>query len=100
MDETSRRLQIASDLFGWVAGIPRLLVRIGEVSEMPSLTEAQKLDLDMMAKRITDLYARVSDMADAEEDDKVLYEKLIASTDRLREEIAIANVILDKLKAI
>jgi hypothetical protein len=51
---------------------------------MPSFTEAQKLDLDMMAKRITDLFVKASEMAEAEEDNKVLYDKLIASTDRLR----------------
>jgi hypothetical protein len=64
---------------------------------MPTLTVGQRIDIEQMAKRIVERVTAMGEMAEAEEDNKVLYEKYIASTDRLREEISIANIILDKL---
>jgi hypothetical protein len=83
MDETTRRLQIGLDLLTWAAEIPKLLSRIGEVSEMPSLTEAQKLDLELMMKRIVDRFTKASEMADAEQDNEALYESIDSEHRRL-----------------
>jgi hypothetical protein len=95
MNDTTRPLQIGRDLMRLTKEIPALLTRIDEASKMVS--EAQRIDLELMGKRIVDRYTKIAEMADAENDDKVFLDQLTASMDGLREEIAQANIILNRL---
>ncbi len=98
MDETQRRkLSIARELATWGTDMPALLARIAGALKMPSLSGRQKLDFEVMMRRITTAFNAIGVTPDAEASDAMLYEQLIERTDRLRELIAAANGALDRL---
>jgi hypothetical protein len=98
MDETTRRLQIGVEMMTWIVAMPDLLKRLGKAETMPSLSDSEKQNLREIAKRLTALFQKAGEMADADQSNKEFYKQLIAHTDRLREAIVEANVILDRLK--
>jgi hypothetical protein len=75
--------------------MPALMARIAEALKMPSLPGRQKLDFEVMARRITTSFNSIGEAVDA--NDGTLYDRLVESTDRLRELIAAANAALDPL---
>jgi hypothetical protein len=95
MDENyRRRLSIANELVTWGVAMPSLLARISEAIRITSLTGRQKLDFEVMARRITTSFNAIGEMPNDEGRDATQYEQLIENTDNLREEIATAKAAL------
>jgi len=88
-----RRLSIAQELKRSADAIPRLLRKIDQVLELPDITRAQALDAELIAARIGMVFFAIKKAVVADAG----YEQLVASTDRLREEITTANATLDGL---
>ena len=70
------------------------LTEIGDASK--TATEAQKVDLEFLAKRITERFSDASEMADTDGDYDALH-RLNEAVDGVRAEITRASLILDKL---
>ena len=96
MDEHEQR-RTAKELFEHAEGISRLIRRIDETLKLPNLTEAQTRDVELIPQRIGCSIQAIREAAIAEGDRVLRDQQLIASTERLQEEIAIANGILDEL---
>ena len=97
MDETERRrLSIATELVTWGKAMPALMARIVPVLKMPSVPGRQKLELEVLARRIAAAFKAIREAADSETGDEANYAELIG-TDLLRELIAAANAALDGL---
>jgi hypothetical protein len=73
------------------------MARIVPVLKMPSVPGRQKLELEVLARRITAAFKAIGEAADSEASDEANYTQLIERTDRLRELIASANAALDGL---
>ena len=96
MDETRRRrLLIAREVATWANAMPVMMARIADALKMPTLPGRQKLDFEVMARRITASFNAIGETADA--NDGTLYDRFVEKTDRLRELIAAANAALDPL---
>jgi len=95
MDEYEQR-RTAKELFERAEGIPRLIRRIDETLKLPNLTEAQTRDIELIPQRIASSVKAIREAA-LVEGNSIQEQKLVASIERLREEIAIANGILDEL---
>jgi hypothetical protein len=95
-DDERHRAEISKRLVEYAGEIPSLIERLSEVSELPNLTESQVITIESAIERIGSLNVAIRRALKAE-DAPLLYEQLIANTDRLREEIATANMILDRL---
>ena len=93
MDEASRFVKIAAEIFTWGSALPALLRRIGEATKTPSISDADKMMLAAISKRIGDLFRRVEKALDAGNTNN-----LATIADELRDEVVKANVILDRLK--
>jgi hypothetical protein len=94
MNETTRRqMSIAKELMTWVCAMPRLISRIDEVVCLPNITSGQKLEVELIRHRIEDLFRNLHASVEADEG----CERLTASMDRIREEIAAADDKLDRL---
>jgi hypothetical protein len=97
MDETRRRLSIARKLATWGVAMPALLVRISEAIRMPTLSGREKLDFEVMARRITTSFNAIGETPNAEASDATNYAQLIERTNRLRELIAGAKAALARV---
>jgi hypothetical protein len=98
MDETRRRrLSIAKELATWGSAMPALMARIGAAQKMPGIPGRQKLDLEVLARRITRAFNAIGETPDAGVDDSSLYDQLIENTDRLRQLIVATNAALDRI---
>jgi hypothetical protein len=86
-----RRLSIAKELLTWRIAIPSLLAGISEALKRPSLTGRQKLDFEIMARRITTSFNAIGETSEDKAPNATLYERLIKNTDSLREQIAAAK---------
>ena len=95
MDEHEQR-RTATELFERAEGISRLIRRIDETLKLPNLTEAQTRDIELIPQRIANSMKAIREAA-LVEGNSIQEQKLVASIERLREEIAIANGILDEL---
>ena len=95
-DETGHRREISKRLIQYAGAIPSLIERLSEVLELPSLTEPQVVAIESFTERIGSLNEAIRSTVNAE-DAPLPYEQSLASTDRLREEIATANLFLDRL---
>jgi hypothetical protein len=73
--------------------MPRLIQRIDSALCLPDLTEAQKFDLETMSDRIGIQFGSIQQVIELDES----YERLIASVERLREQIATSEATLDRL---
>jgi hypothetical protein len=95
-DETRQRREISRRLIKSAGEIPSLIERLTEVLELSSLTEPQVVAIESFTERIGSLNEAIRRTVNAE-DAPLPYEQSLASTDRLREEIATANLFLDRL---
>jgi len=95
MDEHEQR-RTAKELFERAEGISRLIRRVHETLKLPNLTEAQTRDIVLIPQRIASSVKAIREAA-LVEGNSIQEQKLVASIERLREEIAIANGILDEL---
>jgi hypothetical protein len=95
-DETLRRAEISKRLLKCAGEIPPLLDRLTEVMELPNLTELQVLAVESFTERIGSLNKIIGRTVNAE-NVPLNYEESLANTDRLREEIGNANLLLDRL---
>jgi hypothetical protein len=96
MDEFEQR-RAAKELFERAEEISRLIRRIDETLKLPKLTEAQTRQIELIPQRIGRSLKAIRDAALAEGNGVLRDSQLVASTERLREEIAKANGILDEL---
>ena len=92
-NDASRFIRTAKELFTWSAAREDLSHRIGVASKLLSISEADNAGLAATSRRIDDLF----DNAGRFIDDGYM-DGLTALSDKLREEIVAANVILDRLK--
>ena len=96
MEENEQR-RTAKELFERAEEISRLIRRIDETLKLSNLTEAQTRDIELIPQRIGGSIKAIREAAIAGENGVVRDQRLVASTERLREEIARANGILDEL---
>src|SRR5271154_7112306 len=95
MDEDrERRIFIARELATWAGVIPRLLHKMDGVLGLPQVSETQALAIEQITDKIGILYSSLRQSHEKED-----YERMIASSDRLREEIQAANATLDQMLA-
>jgi hypothetical protein len=73
--------------------MPSLIRRIDAALFLPDLTETQKLDLETMSDRIGIQLRSIQKVVNSDGS----YERLLASMDRLREELATSETTLDRL---
>ena len=98
MDETHhRRLSIAKELLTWGIAMPSLLAGISEALKRSNLTGRQKLDFEIMARRITTSFNAIGETPEDKALDATQYERFIENTDSLREQIAAAKVALVRM---
>ena len=91
----SQRLKIARQVAAWGTELPALRVRIAGALAKPGVPGRLKIELEVMARRITMLFNAIGEMPGPDEADAILYDRLIKRMDRLRELIAAANATLD-----
>ena len=96
MDESEQR-RSAKELFERAEEISSLIRRIEETLKLPNLTEAQTRDIELIPQRLGSSIKAIRQAAIVEGNRTVCEQQLFASTERLREEIATANMILDRL---
>jgi hypothetical protein len=93
MDENQRRrLSIARELMTWSVALPSVLTKIDKVLKLPDVKETKVTEIESIAEIVGTVFLGIKEAVDADDDDR-----LIASVDRLREEIVTANLILDRL---
>jgi len=95
MEENEQR-RTAKELFERAEGISRLIRRVHETLKLPNLTEAQTRDIELIPQRIASSMKAIREAA-LVEGNSIQEQKLVASIERLQEEIAKANGILDEL---
>ena len=96
MDENEQR-RTAKELFERAEEISRLIKRIHETLKLPNLGEAQTRDIESIPQRIGSSMKAIREAALVEGIRTIREQKLVASIERLRAEIAIGNGILDEL---
>jgi hypothetical protein len=96
VDENERH-RTAKELFKRAEEISSLIRRIDETLKLPNLTEAQTRDIELIPQRIGSSIRAIREATIAEGTRVLRDQQLVASTERLRQEIAIANEILDEL---
>jgi hypothetical protein len=89
-----RGLKTAREFTELSEEVPRILTEIGEASK--TATEAQKVDLEFLARRIAERFSNASEMADTDGDDVALH-RLNEAVEGVRAEITRANLVLDRL---
>ena len=98
MNETQqRKLAIARELATWGTDMPVLMARIAEVLKDRSVPGRQKLDFEVMARRITTAFNAIGETPDADASEAKLYKQLIEKTDCLRELLVTTAGALDRL---
>jgi hypothetical protein len=93
-EERERRISIARELATWAGVIPRLLHKMDEILRLPHVSEDQALAIEQITNKIGILYRSLRQAHEKGE-----YQRMIASSDRLREEIQAANGALDQMLA-
>ena len=74
--------------------VPRILTEIGDASK--TATEAQKVDLEFLGRRITERFNNASETANSDGDDVALH-RLNEAVEGVRAEITRASLVLDRL---
>ncbi len=94
MPETlRRRMSIATELATWSDAMPSLLRKVDVVLELPNLTATQRLDIELITARVGSVFMAIGVAVEAD----ASCERLVATMDRLREEITAADATLDGL---
>ncbi|HEY6418021.1 MAG TPA: hypothetical protein VIX59_03375 [Candidatus Binataceae bacterium] len=96
-EQQTRLLQIASDVLQWNLDMLAYFRQVGEVENMPDISDADKEQLRETAIKLGELFTKVGELSDSQPTANDLIEQLIASHDRMREELTKAN---QKLAAI
>ena len=96
-EQEQRWFQIVSDVDQWTQDMIEFTRQVGEVQQMPDVTDADKTELNEAFNKIALLFVQVSQMTASRPPE--LLERLIASHDRMREELAGANKLLAKILA-
>jgi hypothetical protein len=91
-EERERRISIARELATWAGVIPRLVHKMDEILGLPHVSEDQALAIEQITNNIGILYRSLRQAHEKKD-----YERMIASSDRLREEIQSANGTLDQM---
>jgi len=96
-DDAERFLRVTDDLLILASQIATLVKRIDSAASVSP--RARKRELQSMAKRLVERLAKATEMAGAEieHEFETLCHRLIASIDALREAVAHANRVLDRL---
>lgn len=76
----------------WADALPRLLSKIDKVLKMSEVSEAQATEIASMTELVGSVFLGIREAVDSDD-----YDRLLASVERLREEILTANAILDRL---
>jgi hypothetical protein len=87
-----RRALLAEDLLTSAGAVPHLLRGIAEVLRQPQLTATHALEVESIAERIELLFLSIKEAGICNHQDR-----LIASVERLREEIAEGEAVLDRV---
>jgi hypothetical protein len=95
MEENEQR-RTAKELFERAEEISKLIRRIDETLKLPNLAEAQTSDIEVIPQRIGSSIKAIREAALVEGNRTIRDQRLIASTERRWEEIAIATGILDE----
>lgn len=98
-EQQKRLLQIADDVLQWNLEWLDFLRRISEVEAMGDISEADKKEILAASQRIANQFEKVVELSDPQPTAHDLIEQLIASHDRLREELSSANKKLDGILA-
>jgi hypothetical protein len=85
---------IAKELATWGIAMPGLLARISDVLKWRSLSGHQKLELEVLARRITASFKAIGDVPEDGAANATNYAQLIEKTNDLREQIAAAKEAL------
>jgi hypothetical protein len=94
VDETARRrLSISRELMTCAYITPRLIRRIDDGLCLPNVTPVRTIEVESIGQRIGVLLKSIHAAVEADHS----YEQLSASLDRLREEIAAADLTLNQL---
>jgi hypothetical protein len=97
MDENQRRrLSLAQELTTWASTMPKLVNRIIEMLGAPGLSEVQARGIQDIRERVEHLFQTIGQLLEADDRD-LPYDRLMALLDRLREEILMATVSLDRV---
>jgi hypothetical protein len=72
--------------------VPRLLTRIDEALAVPQISAAQAKGIEAIGELVSGLFLSIREAVDSDD-----YDRLIASLDRLREEVAKGDETLDRL---
>jgi hypothetical protein len=96
-DDRARWLAIVTDVDRWAQEMIEFTRQVGEVQHMPDVSDADKENLKAAVAKIGILFIQVSQMTASRPPE--LLERLIASHDRMREELANANRLLAKILA-
>jgi hypothetical protein len=93
MDENQRpRLSIAKELMTWGDALSRILAKIDQMLQSPNITVAQATDVESISDHVGIVIQGIKEAVRTND-----YDRLIASVDRLREEIATAEASLDRM---
>jgi hypothetical protein len=93
MDENQQRwLFVARELMTWGAALPRILAKIDEMLQSPNITVAQATDVESISDHVGIVIQGIREAVRTND-----YDRLIASVDRLREEIAAGDMMLDRM---
>jgi hypothetical protein len=87
-----RQLSIAKELIKWADAMPRLIERIDDVLKLPFISETQAVEIESIAERVETLFLGIREAVNDHN-----YNRLVASVDRLREEIVAGDATLDRL---
>jgi hypothetical protein len=98
MDPRQRLTEITVEILGWALKLGQLIHRVGEIGRRSDIPEEQKQLAKETAERLGKLFANVSKALDEQHQPLAVNEQLIASYDRLTEEMAKANELLERIE--
>jgi hypothetical protein len=76
----------------WGDALSRILAKIDDVLESPDITVAQERAIESISDTVRTVFSGIREAAHTDD-----YDRLLACVDRLREEIVIAEALLDRL---
>lgn len=100
MNEQQKRLvEIVNDVLQWNLEMLDFWKRVGAVEKMADISEVEKQELRKTAIEVGELFTKVTELSDSQPSAQELIDQLIASHDRLCEQLAEANSRLDCILA-
>jgi hypothetical protein len=96
-DQERRLTQITLDLFDWPVRLVTFLNKVGEIENRSHVSDSDKQRLKDIGRALSDLFSKVADLAEQQPTTEDLIQQLIASYDRMNEELAEATRLLDRI---